>query len=145
MYYLNKIAWALLNPLVIGLLLAVAGIVFACLRKRKTCVGLLVSAVTWLWFWSMPLVSNALGASLESEFEPVSVEQLPQADAIILLGGGMGAATNVYPYANIFAAADRAWHSARIYKAGKAPLIVPSGSGCDCTEVPFLVDLGVPR
>ena len=145
MYYLNKIAWALLNPLVIGLLLAVAGIVFACLRKRKTCVGLLVSAVTWLWFWSMPLVSNALGASLESEFEPVSVEQLPQADAIILLGGGMGAATNVYPYANIFAAADRAWHSARIYKAGKAPLIVPSGSGCDCTEVPFLVDLAVPR
>ena len=145
MYYLNKMAWALLNPLVLGLLLAVAGIVFACLRKRKTCVGLLVSAVTWLWFWSMPLVSNALGASLESEFGSVPVEQLPQADAIILLGGGMGAATNVYPYANIYAAADRAWHSARIYKAGKAPLIVPSGSGCDCTEVPFLVDLGVPR
>ena len=145
MYYLNKIAWAFLNPLVIGLLLAVAGIVFACLRRRKTCVGLLVSSVTWLWFWSMPLVSNALGASLESEFESVAVEQLPQADAIILLGGGMGAATNVYPYAEIYAAADRAWHSARIYKAGKAPLIVPSGSGCDCTEVPFLVALGVPR
>ena len=24
-------------------------------------------------------------------------------------------------------------------------MIVPSGVGCDCTEVPFLVDLGVPR
>ena len=145
MYYLNKIVWAMVNPLALGLLLVVAGIVFACLRKRKTCVGLLVSAVTWLWFWSMPIVSDALGVSLESEFPPAPVEQLPQADAIILLGGGMSAATNVYPYANICAAADRAWHSARIYKAGKAPLIVPSGSGCDCTEVPFLVDLGVPR
>ena len=145
MYYLNKIVWAMVNPLAIGLLLAVASIVFACLRKRKTCVGLLVSAVTWLWFWSMPIVSDTLGVSLESEFPPAPVEQLPQADAIILLGGGMSAATNVYPYANICAAADRAWHSARIYKAGKAPLIVPSGSGCDCTEVPFLVDLGVPR
>ena len=145
MYYLNKIVWAMVNPFAIGMLLAVAGIVFACLRKRKTCVGLFVSAVTWLWFWSMPLVADALGSSLESEFPPESVEQLPQADAIILLGGGMSAATNVYPYANICAAADRAWHSARIFKAGKAPMIVPSGVGCDCTEVPFLVDLGVPR
>ena len=145
MYYLNKIVWAMVNPFAIGLLLLIAGIVFACLRKRKTCVGLLVSAVTWLWFWSMPLVSDALGASLESEFPPEPVEQLPQADAIILLGGGMSSATNVYPYANICAAADRAWHSARIFKAGKAPLIVPSGAGCECTEVPFLVDLGVPR
>jgi len=145
MYYLNKIVWAMVNPFAIGMLLAVAGIVFACLRKRKTCVGLFVSAVTWLWFWSMPLVADALGSSLESEFPPESVEQLPQADAIILLGGGMSAATNVYPYANICAAADRAWHSARIFKAGKAPMIVPSGAGCECTEVPFLVDLGVPR
>ena len=45
MYYLNKMAWALLNPLVLGLLLAVAGIVFACLKRRKTCVVFLVAAV----------------------------------------------------------------------------------------------------
>ena len=145
MYYLNKIVWAMVNPFAIGMLLAAAGIVFGCLRRRKTSVGLFVSAITWLWFWSMPLVSDALGMSLESEFPPEPVEQLPQADAIILLGGGMSASTNVYPYANICAAADRAWHSARIFKAGKAPMIVPSGYGCDCTEVPFLVDLGVPR
>ena len=89
MYYLNKIVWAIVNPFAIGMLLAVAGIVFACLRRRKTCVGLLVSAVAWLWFWSTPLVSDTLGTSLESEFPPESVEQLPQADAIILLGGGI--------------------------------------------------------
>ena len=145
MYYLNKIVWAMVNPFSIGMLLMVAGIVFACLRRHRTCVGLLVGGVAWMWLWSMPLVSDALGASLESDFELVPVEQLPQADAVILLGGGMSAATNAYLYANICAAADRAWHSARIYKAGKAPLIVPSGYGCECTEVPFLMDLGVPR
>ena len=32
MYYLNKIVWAMVNPFAIGMLLAVAGIVFACLR-----------------------------------------------------------------------------------------------------------------
>ena len=73
------------------------------------------------------------------------MEQLPQADAVVLLGGGMNAATNVCPYPNLCAAADRVWHAARIFKAGKAPLIVPSGTGCDLCEVPFLVDLGVPR
>ena len=145
MYYLNKIVWALVNPLVLGMLLVIAGIVFACLKRRRTCVGVLVAAVVWLWIWSMPLVAEALGASLESEFAEVPVERLPQADAVILLGGGMNSATNVYAYPNLCAAADRVWHAARIFKAGKAPLIVPSGTGSDCCEVPFLVDLGVPR
>ena len=145
MYYLNKIVWAMVNPLVLGMLLVVAGIVFACRQRRKTSIGLLVSAVAWLWFWSMPLVADALGESLESEFKPVSTETLPKADAIVLLGGGMNAATNVYPHPNLCAAADRVWHAARLYKARKAPLIVPSGTGADLCEVPFLVDLGVPR
>ena len=145
MYYLNKIVWAMVNPLVLGMLLVIAGIVFACLKRRKTCVVFLVAAVAWLWVWSMPLVAEALGASLESEFADAPVEQLPQADAVVLLGGGMNAATNVCPYPNLCAAADRVWHAARIFKAGKAPLIVPSGTGCDRCEVPFLVDLGVPR
>ena len=145
MYYLNKIVWAMVNPFALGMLLAVAGIVFACLRRRKTCVWLFVSAVAWLWFWSMPLVADVFGASMESEFAPEAVDVLPQADAIILLGGGMSAATNACPYPNLCAAADRAWHAARIFRAGKAPLIVPSGEGSDNTEVPFLMDLGVPR
>ncbi len=145
MYYLNKIVWAMVNPWALGLLLVITGIVYACRRRRKACVGFLVGAVTWLWFWSMPIVANALGASLESDAEIVSVEQLPRADAIILLGGGMNAATNVYPYANICAGADRVWHAARLFKAGKAPVIVPSGTGVDNCELPFLLDLGVPR
>ncbi len=145
MYYLNKIVWALVNPLAIGLLLVLAGLVFACLRRRKACAGVLAAAVAWLWFWSMPLVADALGASLESEFEPVPAENLPQVDAIVVLGGGMNAATNACPYPNLCMAADRVWHAARIFKAGKAPLIVPSGTGSDNCEVPFLVDLGVPR
>ena len=77
MYYLNKIAWVLVNPLVLGMLLVIAGVVFACLRRRRTCVGVLVAAVAWLWIWSMPLVAEALGASLESEFPEVPVERLP--------------------------------------------------------------------
>ena len=108
-------------------------------------MGVLVAAVAWLWVWSMPLVAEALGASLESKFADAAVEHLPQADAIVLLGGGMNAATNVCPYPNLCAAADRVWHAARLYKAGKAPLIVPSGTGSDLCEVPFLIDLGVPR
>ncbi len=145
MYYLNKIVWALVNPLAIAILLMGAAVMFGCIRRRKTCVGLLVASVTWLWFWSAPVVANALGSSLEAEAGMVPVEQLPQADAIVLLGGGMNADTNAYPYANLCGAADRVWHAARIFKAGKAPLIVPSGTGVEQCELPFLADLGVPR
>ena len=41
--------------------------------------------------------------------------------------------------------ADRAWHAARLWKAGKAPIIIPSNIGAELADVKLLVDLGVPR
>ena len=72
-------------------------------------------------------------------------EEMPEADAIVLLGGGMAAAPGHYPYADMAPAADRVWHAARLYKAGKAPLIIPSGSGDLASTVPLLRDFGVPQ
>ena len=86
-----------------------------------------------------------IGASLEREWPAVKAEDAPQADAIVLLGGGMGANTNVYPYAEMWSGADRVWHAARLYKAGKAPIIIPSGSGERESAVPLLHDFGVPE
>ena len=37
------------------------------------------------------------------------------------------------------------WHGARLYRAGKAPLIVVSGTNDLHSTVPLLLDLGVPR
>ena len=56
-----------------------------------------------------------------------------------------------FPYANLGAAADRVWHAARLYRAGKAPWILLSG-GVDLSlaleseaksMAGFIEDLGV--
>jgi uncharacterized SAM-binding protein YcdF (DUF218 family) len=54
-------------------------------------------------------------------------------------------------YPDLKAAGDRVWHAARLYRAGKAPLIVLSGGTVNPGEMPealamrqFLGDLGVP-
>lgn len=86
-----------------------------------------------------------LGCALEGEFPPVKAENSPVADAIVVMGGGMGVNTNVYSYAEMWGGADRAWHAARLYKAGKAPIVIPTGSGERESTVPLLIDLCVPE
>ena len=58
-----------------------------------------------------------------------------------------------FPYANLGPAADRVWHAARLYQAGKAPWVVLSG-GADLSLAQeseakamagFIKDLGVPN
>ena len=145
MYLLNKIVGGLLNPLVIGLVMVIVSGLCLWRHWRKTGFGLLIGAVAWLWLWSTPVMYRWMGGALESEWPVVKAEDAPKTDAIVLLGGGMGANTNVYPYAEMWNGADRVWHAARLYKAGKAPLVIPTGQGERESTVPLLHDLGVPE
>ena len=129
MYYLNKLVGAVLSPISLTLLLAVAGFIFSARGRRRTSRALVVASVLWLYFWSTPLVCCWLGCSLEGDWPVTRTEDAPPADAIVILGGGMGSNTNVYPYAEMWSGADRVWHAARLYRAGKAPLVIPTGSG----------------
>ena len=89
-----------------------------------------------------------IGVALEREWTAVKAEDAPKADAIVLLGGGMGSNTNVYPnaemYSEMWNGADRVWHAARLWKAGKAPIVIPTGCGEKECSVPLLRNLGVP-
>ena len=92
----------------------------------------------------MPVVGGWLALPLERNFPVQLAEEMPEADAIAVMGGGVWGATN-YPYAMLKDGADRAWHAARLWKAGKAPIIIPSCIGAEFGDVKLLVDLGVPR
>ena len=146
MYYINKIVGALLNPFMIGLLLAIAALV--CWRYRRVAFWLLVASVVWLWGWSTGLMMDITGKMLEGPWLNngcvPKIESLPTADLIVVLSGGMGAATNVSPYAEMYGAGDRVWHGARLFKAGKAPRMVLTGLDSLDSSVPLLKDLGVP-
>ena len=141
---LNKVVGFIANPLAVGMTLVLAGLILGILRRHKWAICLLAVSIAWFWFWSMPIVCGWLAMPLERDFPVQLVEDMPTADAIILLGGGMGGTTN-YPYADMGPGADRAWHAARLWKAGKAPIIIPSNEGAELADVKLLVDLGVPR
>ena len=145
MYIVNKIVGGCVNPLVIGMMLIAVGGVLLWRGWRKTGFWFLGVSFAWFWLWSTPMMYRWIGASLEREWPVVMAENAPKADAIVLLGGGMGANTNAYPYSEMWNGADRVWHAARLYKAGKAPLVIPTGVGERESTVPLLRDLGVPE
>ena len=146
MYLLNKLVWFVLNPAMLVLLGAVAGF-FIFLRTRFRRTGLAVLALTGLFFWFMSSLAGicALGLPLERDYLSLQrPKDLPQAGAIVALGGGVGKRDEM-AYPELYDGADRLHQAARLYKAGKAPLVVVSGTGEDSSAVPILLELGVPR
>ncbi len=128
--------WALLG------FVAVAGwLLWRRQLKPALCLLLLSALLTVV---CLPTVANRLGGQLEGKFPPVALSSIPKADAIVVLGGGIGACTEAVPYPECYPAADRAVMAARLYHAGKAPLVIPSGGGALKAEKPILEAMGVP-
>lgn len=145
---LNRLAWLALNPLNLGLAGAAAGFALAFAgrgRLRRVGAALLAFALAWLWFLSTAACACLLGLPLERPYLAAQTpEALPEADAIVLLGGGVAKAEGL-ANPELFEASDRVWHAARLYRAGKAPKVVVSGCNDLAAAVPLLMDLGVPR
>jgi len=141
---INKLVCFLANPLFIGMVIVMVGLVFVLRKKVKAASWALGAAFVWLWFWSMPIVGGWLCLPLEEDYPVQLVEEMPEADAIVIMGGGVRGSTN-YPYASLKDGADRAWHAARLWRAGKAPIVIPSNIDAELCDVRLLVDLGVPR
>lgn len=141
MYYLNKCVGVATSPAFLGMMLFLLGFVLAILGRRRLAGWAAGLAAIWFLFWMSPATYRWLATGLEMQFPVKTVEQLPTADAIRILGGGVAPSTNENPYPEMWSSADRVWHGARLFKAGKAPRVFVTGSA----EVPLLVDFGVPR
>lgn len=118
-YCFYPITWVL-GLLAIAVILLWRAQLRAGLRVLLLAFGVLLVAAS-------PGVANFLWYSLERQYPPHTPAQLPEAGAIVLLGGGieLPAPPRVMPDLND--AADRVWFAAELYHAGKAPLIVVSG------------------
>ncbi len=147
---LAKILTQLVYPLPLCLLLVPLGLL---MRKRWPRVGLTlcVFALGWLYVWSLSVPSSNLARTLEQTYPQQAETALPVADAIVVLGGGVG--RNTWGI-DLKAASDRVWFGARLYRAGRAPRVVLSGGrlaelGMNWLEAPamaaFMQDLGVPE
>ena len=142
MYYLNKAAWFVLNPLTLTLLFL--GVALFWRRFSRYFIAL---AMVWLLLWCLPFLSRPLANGLESRYEVQRFqkpEEYPTADAIVLLGGGVSYIEEQWLFPHLMQSASRDWQAARLYKAGRAPYVIPTGTGSAEADAPFLRDLGVP-
>ncbi len=109
-------------------------------------------AFVWLWIWSLPMLSHWLGGMVENQYPQVPISALPQAQALVVLGGALSPPSGNNSDIDLNSAADRVWFAARLFHASKAPLLLLSG-GSDPERhafsearamAIFLADLGVP-
>jgi len=149
MYCINKIVGWVASPF--GMLFIGLGFVWLLNATgwRKSARGLLSAVLATLWFLGCGIATRVIGIALESPWEREgvphgSIEGLPAGDAIVVLGGGMGAHAKCGA-AEMFSGADRTWTGAKLYKAGKAKTVILSGGGVEKSTLPLLEDLGVPR
>jgi uncharacterized SAM-binding protein YcdF (DUF218 family) len=119
---------SLTYPPTLSLWLLVAGSLCLFLRWRWTAVAVVAFATAWSLIWSIPQASDWLRSGLESRHPVVAVSALPKADAIVVLGGGHygwlrdGDVQPEQLRSSRLATGVRAW------QAGRAPVIILSGS-----------------
>ena len=149
---LSKLVTCLLSPLGSSLCLLGLALFLAWRRRSRLAMACGALAMVWLWAWSMPVLSLWLRGTLEDQFAQPPLRSVPQAQAMVVLGGGVSPPSGKAADINLGAAADRVWYAARLFHAGKAPLLLLSG-GSDPQRhafsearamAIFLQDLGVP-
>lgn len=148
----TKVLTQLAMPLGTGGLLILAGLVALWLRRRRLGTGLALGGFAWVWLWATPVFSDRIRGSLERHYPPLPIASIPSADAVVVLGGGIGGTVPPRLFPDLNDAADRVWHGARLVAAGKAPLVIASGGhlpwrpeqGPEADAMlAFLSDLGV--
>lgn len=142
---INHVISAVIEPFTVSFVGLAVGLILLALRFRRAGWTVTLCAMAWLYFCATPMISCFVGRPLEQLYPPTAIEKLPQADAIVLLSGGMCGSTNVWDYGEMWSAADRVWHAGRLWKAGKAPILLTTGIEEDNSTVNLLRDLGVPE
>lgn len=144
---LSKNSLQYMYPSGLGLWLAMlTGLI---VYRKNAALGFLFVSVVIFWIFTTPIVSSNMLASLEQQYLPVPVDESPQADAIVVLGGSVAAPESPRLEVELTDSSDRILHAARLYRAGKAPIVIATGGASDSSPEAFamkalLKEWGVP-
>jgi uncharacterized SAM-binding protein YcdF (DUF218 family) len=152
-YYLTKILPLLVMPVFVTVAASLLALCFLLLGKRRPAIILLVMAISLLWISSLPAVAARLVWSLQSQFPPVTIEEIPRAECGVVLGGALGRLQ--YPRVDIelTEATDRVYQTAKLFRAGKIDTVIVAAGNQPWSrdEVPearlisdLLIEWGVP-
>ncbi|WP_413295583.1 YdcF family protein [Synechococcus sp. MIT S9452] len=124
-FFLSKLLPQLIYPLGLGLLLqliAIGG------RKRRWALPLSITGWLVIAVPAMPVVSDALLRQLEDQAAALTPKTIPQADAVLVLGGGIRPAPAKGLGVEVNEAGDRLLCGVRLWKQGTAPVLITSGA-----------------
>ena len=127
MLLLSKVLSLLIYPLSFSLLLLVLAMLLRMRGARGRANSLTLLATAWLYFCATEWGANTLLSPLEAAYPAFANEELPEAEAIVVLGGGITGESRFGQGGDFNQAADRLWRGGALYKAQKAPMIVLSG------------------
>lgn len=122
--FLSKLLPLLIYPLGLACVLLVLALVLI-RRRPRWAAGAIALALLLLLVSSNSWVATGVMRSLEWRY-PDSLD-LPEAEAIVVLGGAIRPQLPPRPWIEVAEEGDRVLHGARLYLAGKAPLLVLSG------------------
>ena len=122
-----KMLTPLISPLGLCTSLWLAGLYCHLSGRRIWGHGCTWLGIVLLLVFSSPLVGDALLGALEGEFAIQAVAASPNADAIVVLGGVTVPPVPPRVEVEIGVGGDRLLHALRLYRAGKAPVVIFSG------------------
>lgn len=137
-------AVSLISPLTTAVAAGSVSLGLAALKRPKASFVIGLFAVVWITVWSTPLASYAIRRSLESSYPELPLSVVPVRPAIVLLGGGLEVSELVWGSPNFTEQSDRIWYAAKLFRAGKSPLILVSGKSDSAATKQVLIEMGVP-
>ena len=126
--FFSKLLPLFVYPLGLASILLLLGLIIAWKRPYFALFPMGIALITILIF-SNAWVSSLLTQSLEWQHLANKNEELPKAEAIILLGGSTVAPIPPRNTVEINYSGDRVLYAAHLYKQGKAPVIIATGGG----------------
>jgi len=126
-FLLSKLLPLFVYPLGLGLLLQLAGLGAAGAGRRRLGLGLSGAGLGVVWLFAMPFTSRQLLWGLEERAAALTPAAIPQADAVVVLGGGLRPALAPRPGVEVAEGGDRLLTGLRLIRENKAPLLLASG------------------
>jgi len=123
--FLSKLLPLLVYPLGLASLLLIVTVWGLWRKRQRLAMGSAIAALLILWVGSNAWVATRLVQSLE--WQNLPPDPMPQAEAIVVLGGSTRPADFPRPWVDVNEAGDRVLYGARLYKAGQAPKLILSG------------------
>jgi uncharacterized SAM-binding protein YcdF (DUF218 family) len=124
---LTKLAPAFVYPLGLVIILSIIGLLLAAHRRRLLALTACGFAAVWLWVASMPIFADWAIATLEHQYPAVPLEQMPDADVAIVLGGAVSQPAPPRVEVDFNKSIDRVFYAAKLFHAERVKSVLVAG------------------